>query len=139
MQFWQLFSQIVFLFVNLLHRKIFPGSSVSASEPALVPNSPRQLYFSGTMKHIVFRIKLAQAWNEAFVLHGSLTMEAANFQRNVSPAYTGVSFCGHLSTVSVGKKSHAHERHKKEENKKNLQTQCKKTAMWVKLENGNKT
>lgn len=70
------------------------------------------------MKHIVLRIKLAQAWNEAFVLHGSLTMEEANFKRNDSSVYTGVSFCNHLSRVAKDKKSHAHERHKEEENRK---------------------
>lgn len=145
MQFWHLFSQIVFPFVNLLHCKIFTGSSVNASEPALVRNNQRQLYFSGTMKHIVFRIKLAQAWNEAFVLHGSLTMEEANFKRNDdSSVYTGVSFCNHLSTMTKDKKSLAHERHKKNRKspnnpKKQQQTQSKKRAIWLKLENGNKT
>lgn len=140
MQFWHLFSQIVFPFVNLLHCKIFAGSSVSASEPALVHNNRRQLYFSGTMKHIVFRIKPAQACNEAFVLHGSLTMEEANFKRNDSSVYTGISFCDHLSTVTKDKKSHAHERHTKKENRrKTTKTQSKKTAIWFKLENGNKT
>lgn len=113
MQFGHLFSQLVFSFLNLLHCKSFTGSSVSASEPALVHNNWRQLYFSGTMKHIVFRIKLAQAWNEAFVLHASLTMEEANFKRNDCSVCTSVSFCNHLSTATKDKKSHARERHKK--------------------------
>lgn len=113
MQFWHLFSQFFVSFVNLVNCKIFTGSSVNASEPALVHNNWRQLYFSGTMRHIVVRIKLAQAWNEAFVLRGSLTMEKVNFRRNDSSVYTDISFCNHVATVTEDKKSHTPDRHKK--------------------------
>lgn len=132
MQLWHLFSQIVFPFVNLVYCKIFTGSSVSASEPALVCNNWRQLYFSGTMRHIVVRIKLAQAWNEAFVLHGSLTMEKGNFRRNDSSAYTGISFCNHLQQW-LRTRNHMLLKETRSRTEKPPNIQSNKLAIWLKL------
>lgn len=122
--------------------KIFSGSSVSAFETALLHNSWRQLYFSGTMKHIVFRIKLAQAWNEASVLCGSLTTGEANFERNDSWLYTSISFW----LLSINRlRTRNHMLRKDTKSSSSVRKAAinlpgsKTTVTWLKLGNENKT